>query len=123
MSEPFIERLRREAEAKLTRNPNDEEDLYELALGVYQEAFGPTLNHGDGIRAVVRTVTTRESALAAENERLRIFATFLFDRLDDIDTLADMVRGDRDAFYNSALNFANRRFEVATKYGHNLTFL
>ena len=49
-------------------------------------------------------------------------ARFLFDRLDDIDTLDDACKGDDHAFREQVRRVQRRRFEVASTDGFSVTF-
>jgi len=55
-------------------------------------------------------------------ERMREIAEFLFQRLDDIDTLYDACKGNKEAFYAQVARIHPRRFEVADTDGYSLTF-
>lgn len=50
-------------------------------------------------------------------------ARFLFDLLDDIDTLDDMAKADDAAYRAAVQKVQRRRFEVATTDGYTVTFL
>lgn len=49
-------------------------------------------------------------------------ALFLFDRLDDIDTLDDACKGDDALFRAEVRKVQRRRFEVADTDGYNVSF-
>lgn len=60
--------------------------------------------------------------LRVENEKLQQISTFLFDILDDIDTMDDIAKGD-DAYYrNNVRKLHKRRFDVAETDGYTVTF-
>lgn len=60
----------------------------------------------------IATLSLRLSQAAAQVEELTRCATFLWDRLDDIDTVSDMVKGDHEAYRMHAERIQRRRFEV-----------
>lgn len=59
----------------------------------------------------------------ASYETMRQIATFLWDRLDAIDTTSDMVKDNDKAYRERVERIQKRRFEVATSNGYTLEFL
>lgn len=49
-------------------------------------------------------------------------AQFLFQLLDDIDTVSDMAKGDDAAYRRLVTEIQHRRFEVAETDGYTVTF-
>ena len=50
-------------------------------------------------------------------------AQYLFQLLDDIDTVSDMVKGDDVAYRRMAQDIQKKRFDVATTDNYTVTFL
>ena len=52
----------------------------------------------------------------------RAVALFLWDRLDDIDTMDDMAKGNDQAYRARVQRLQRRRFEVGITDGHEVRF-
>ena len=61
-------------------------------------------------------------AYKARAEAAETHRQFLWDLLDNIDTLEDATKGDREAFYNATHRQHQRRWEISSSDGYTVTW-
>lgn len=57
-----------------------------------------------------------------EIKRMHLIALFLWDLLDDIDTVSDMAKSNDKAYREAVERIQRRRFHVGSTNGHTVTF-